>query len=152
VNTDAFAAFPVRSGNVIGNIPTPNPNATPSPTPSPSPTATPSGPTPTPSPTPNGPTPTPTANPCQAPIAGFSATPTSGQVPLTVTFTDTSQPIGCAITSWAWDFDRNGTIDSTVPNPVHTFTARGNYDVRLTVTSAGGSNSTLVNNYIHVTN
>ena len=151
VHIDAKAIFPVRSGSVA-NIPTPNPNATPSPTPVPTPTATPSGPTPTPSPTPVGPTPTPTANPCQAPIANFHASPTSGRRPLRVVFTDTSIAIGCPITSWSWDFDKNGTTDSTLQNPTFTFTVRGNYDVRLTVSSAGGSNSTIVNNYIHVTN
>jgi hypothetical protein len=151
IDINALAVFPIRSGTVAG-IPTPNPNATPSPTPSPTATPTPGGPTPTPSPTPNGPTPTPTPNPCQAPIANFHAAPTTGSRPLTVVFTDTSIAIGCEITSWQWDFDKNGVTDSTMQNPTMTFTQRGNYDVRLTVTSAGGSNSTVVNNYIHVTN
>jgi PKD repeat protein len=107
----------------------------------------------TPTPTPIVPTPTPTPNPCQAPIANFAASPTSGHKPLTVTFTNNSQPVGCVITGWAWDFDGNGTNDSLAQNPPpYTYSTKGNYDVRLTVTSAGGSTSTVVNNYIHVSN
>lgn len=145
IDISALAVFPVRAGTIAG-IPTPDPDSTPSPTPF----ATPGGPTPVPTPTPLV---TPTPNPCQAPIANFSARPTSGHKPLAVAFTNNSQPIGCPITSWAWDFDGNGTIDSTAENPgSHTYAIKGNYDVRLTVTSAGGSTSTVVNNYIHVSN
>jgi cell division septation protein DedD len=151
VDISAEAVFPVRAGTIAG-IPTPDPNATPTPTPFATPTPTPSGPTPTPTPTPAVPTPTPTPNPCQAPIANFAANRTSGHKPLTVTFTDNSQPIGCPITGWAWDFDSNGTVDASSQNASHTYAIKGNYSVRLTVTSAGGSNSTVVNNYIHVSN
>ena len=40
------------------------------------------------------------------PVANFTGTPTSGTAPLTVQFTDTSTN---APTSWAWDFDNNGS-------------------------------------------
>ena len=38
------------------------------------------------------------------PTANFTATPTSGCAPLTVTFADTSNGNGRAITGWTWDF------------------------------------------------
>lgn len=51
--------------------------------------------------------------------------------PLTVQFNDTSLGL---ITSWAWDFDNDGKIDSTLQNPIYTYTKPGNYSVKLTVT------------------
>jgi PKD repeat protein len=146
VQINAVAVFPVRGGT-IANIPTPNPIVTPSPTPTAVPTATPRA---TPTPTPIVPTPTPTQAPCQAPIANFVGNPNQGPAPLRVTFTDTSIPQGCPITSWSWDFQDDGSVDSTVQNPTFTYGTRGNYKVRLTVTSAAGSNSLRVNAYIKV--
>jgi hypothetical protein len=149
VHIDAGAVFPVRGGT-IANIPTPGALNSPSPTPTAFPTATPTPGGPTPTPTPAVPTPTPTPDPCQSPIANFVGNPTQGGVPLTVTFTDTSIEQGCPITGWAWDFQDDGVTDSTVQNPSFTYTARGNYKVRLTVTSAAGSHSLRVNAYIKV--
>jgi YVTN family beta-propeller protein/parallel beta-helix repeat protein len=71
-------------------------------------------------------------------VASFSASPTSGNAPLTVNFTDQSTG---APTSWAWDFENDGTVDSTEQNPVHTYAAPGNYTVNLTVANAAGSDS-----------
>ncbi len=42
------------------------------------------------------------------------------------------------ITSYSWDFDSDGTIDSTDPNPTYQFPSAGTYDVRLTVESDEG--------------
>jgi PKD repeat protein len=39
------------------------------------------------------------------------------------------------VTAWAWDFDSNGSIDSTQQNPTHTYTKDGNYTVTLTITT-----------------
>ncbi|MFJ5699330.1 PKD domain-containing protein [Arthrobacter sp. NPDC093139] len=72
-----------------------------------------------------------------APTASFTATPTSGTVPLTVSFTDTS--VGLP-TSWAWNFGDGST--STTRNPSHTYSASGTYTARLTATNAAGSSST----------
>ncbi|MFA5295804.1 MAG: PKD domain-containing protein [Methanoregulaceae archaeon] len=74
----------------------------------------------------------------QPPVADFSATPTSGTAPLDVTFTDQSAG---DITSWAWDFDNNGVIDSTLQHPSYTYTTAGTYTVALTVTGPGGSDT-----------
>ncbi|MBN3498321.1 discoidin domain-containing protein [Arthrobacter pascens] len=71
-----------------------------------------------------------------APVASFTATPTSGTVPLPVGFTDTSTG---GPTSWAWDFGDGDT--ATTQNASHTYTAAGTYTARLTATNAGGSTS-----------
>ena len=74
-----------------------------------------------------------------APTANFTASPTSGYAPLTVSFTDTSTN---SPTSWAWDFDTGTgtTTDSTLQNPSNTYTA-GNYTVKLTATNIYGSST-----------
>jgi PKD repeat protein len=87
-----------------------------------------------------------TGGPCPVvPVADFTGTPTSGQGPLSVQFTDTTT--GTPAT-WAWDFGDGGT--SAVQNPSHTFNP-GDYTVSLTVTNAAGSDSVTKTNYIHVT-
>jgi PKD repeat protein len=80
------------------------------------------------------------------PVAKFSSNNTSGNVPLNVAFTDTSTGTP---TKWNWNFG-DGTY-STVHNPVHTYSAAGNYAVTLTVSNAAGSNTTTKSNYIKVT-
>ena len=45
------------------------------------------------------------------------------------------------ITSWSWDFDNDGTEDSTDQNPRYTYEATGIYTVSLTVTGPGGSDT-----------
>jgi PKD repeat protein len=86
------------------------------------------------------------ANP-SAPVAAFSADVVRGPVPLTVHFTDrsTGNP-----TSWAWDFNNDGTVDSTDQNPSHTYTAAGTYTVRLTVANSADSDDEVKTYYIMV--
>jgi PKD repeat protein len=81
------------------------------------------------------------------PVANFIATTTSGAPPLTVTFLDKSANLP---TSWAWDFENDGTVDSVEQNPVHTYSITGNYTVNFTAANAAGSNSTVRTNYITV--
>ncbi|MFD1146818.1 ThuA domain-containing protein [Saccharothrix hoggarensis] len=78
----------------------------------------------------------------RAPVAVAKADRTSGHAPLTVRFdsSESRDPDGAAITV-AWDFDGNGTTDSTEANPSHTYTANGNYTARLTVTDADGKSA-----------
>jgi len=71
------------------------------------------------------------------PIADFSGSPTYGPSPLTVTFTDASTSYD-GITTWEWDFDNNGVIDSTVQNPTYVYEVDGVYSVKLTVHEADG--------------
>jgi PKD repeat protein len=68
----------------------------------------------------------------------FSADKTSGFAPLTVKFTDLSSG---SPTAWAWDFENDGTVDSTAQNPTFTYTTSGPKDVKLTVTTAAGTAS-----------
>ncbi|MGZ4676491.1 MAG: CBM96 family carbohydrate-binding protein [Acidimicrobiia bacterium] len=82
----------------------------------------------------------------QTPLAGFTATPTSGQYPLSVSFTDTSVKHP---TSWAWDFGDGAT--STQQSPSHTYTAPGDYAVSLTVTNGSGTNTRVRSDFIHAT-
>jgi PKD repeat protein len=80
--------------------------------------------------------------------ADFSGSPTSGKVPLNVQFTDRSSG---GATGWSWDFNNDGTTDSTVQNPSYRYQVAGTYTVRLTVRDAsGGSASTTKTNYITV--
>ncbi len=79
------------------------------------------------------------------PVANFNAIPTSGTAPLNVQFTDTSANVP---TSWAWDFENDGTIDSTEQNPSHTYTAGGKHTVNLTVGNAAGTDSEVKNEFI----
>jgi PKD repeat protein len=80
-----------------------------------------------------------------APVANFSATPTSGIAPLTVSFTDTSSG---SISSRSWNFGDGST--STTANPSHTYSVPGSYTVSLTVTGSGGSNTKTNSNFINV--
>ncbi len=84
-------------------------------------------------------------NALKAPVAAFSARPTSGYAPLKVAFTDKSTGIH---TSWKWSFG-DGTY-SKEKNPVHKYTKAGNYTVSLTVGNAAGNNTITKSNYIVV--
>ena len=83
-----------------------------------------------------------------APKAEFVGTPTHGKAPLTVQFTDKS--IGKDITAWAWDFNGDGKTDSDEQNPSFTYTAKGTYNVSLTVKNAGGPDTRSRKDYIRV--
>ncbi|MEZ5359993.1 MAG: PKD domain-containing protein [Candidatus Zixiibacteriota bacterium] len=86
-----------------------------------------------------------TVSPCVAPTAAFSGTPTSGDYPLAVAFTNSST----GATSYSWNFGDGGT--STQTNPSHTYTAAGTYTVTLTATNACGSDDEVKTGYITVT-
>ena len=87
-----------------------------------------------------------TVNTPTTPLADFTATPTNGSAPLQVTFTNTSTDAA----SYAWDFDNNGTTDSTDTNPFWTYNTPGTYTVKLTVTGPGGSDDEVKTDYITV--
>jgi PKD repeat protein len=89
---------------------------------------------------------TETSPPTNPPVADFIGTPTSGNAPLAVSFTDqsTENP-----TSWSWDFGDLGT--STLQNPSHTYSAEGTYTVSLTATNSVGSDTETKVDYITVT-
>lgn len=85
------------------------------------------------------------ASSLSTPVAAFSASPTSGNAPLTVSFTDVSTG---SPTSWSWNFG-DGT-SSTVKSPAHAYKSTGSYTVSLTVKNATGSNAVTKSNYIFV--
>ncbi|KJU85372.1 secreted protein containing PKD domain protein, partial [Candidatus Magnetobacterium bavaricum] len=67
--------------------------------------------------------------------ADFKASSTTVAVNTPVTFSDLSTG---NIVSWQWDFENDGTIDSTSQNPTHTYTAPGTYSVNLYVKDSEG--------------
>ncbi|MEZ4940770.1 MAG: PKD domain-containing protein [Saprospiraceae bacterium] len=81
------------------------------------------------------------------PTAGFSATPTSGCGPLSVTFMNASS---ANATSFNWSFPGGAPASSTVENPTVVYNTPGTYSVTLVVTNAAGSNTATQTNYITV--
>ncbi|MFA3839570.1 ThuA domain-containing protein [Streptomyces aureus] len=73
------------------------------------------------------------------PDARAAAAPDSGSAPLAVTFSSAGSglPDGKPVT-YAWDFDGDGTTDSTDANPKYTYTKNGVFTARLTVTGPTG--------------
>jgi PKD repeat protein len=80
------------------------------------------------------------------PVAQFSGSPTSGEVQLTVDFTDESSNNP---TSWSWAFGDGGT--STQQNPTYVYNTVGTYTVTLTATNAYSSDDEVKVDYINVT-
>ncbi len=80
-----------------------------------------------------------------APVAEFSATPTSGGAPLVVQFTDRS---AYTPTSWAWDFGDGDT--STEQHPSHTYATPGTYGVSLTASNSEGSDDEVKPGFVSV--
>ncbi|MEU0628339.1 ThuA domain-containing protein [Streptomyces sp. NPDC005989] len=75
----------------------------------------------------------------RAPVAKAAASATDGPVPLKVDFSSegSNDPDGDAL-SYAWDFDGDGTYDSTEASPSHTYTAKGDFTAQLKVTDSTG--------------
>ncbi len=78
------------------------------------------------------------------PVADFSASPLSGNAPLSVTFTDLST----GATSWLWTFGDGAT--STAQDPVHVYANPGLFTVSLQATNSSGSNVRTRTNLISV--
>lgn len=75
----------------------------------------------------------------------FVGTPVSGEVPLTVKFTDKTTG---TVDSWYWDFGDGKA--STEQNPTHTYWTAGVYNVILTVSNEFGQADTTKTEYISV--
>ncbi|MCL2065314.1 MAG: PKD domain-containing protein, partial [Candidatus Cloacimonetes bacterium] len=65
----------------------------------------------------------------QAAKADFKAEPTTGTAPLEVQFTCLST----GAFAWKWDFNNDGTVDSTEQNPIFTYLTSGIYTVTLII-------------------
>lgn len=137
-----------------GVTPSPTPISTPisTGTPAPSPTASPpttpavsATPLPTPLPTTTL-SPTPRVGPTAC-KADFFAQPTAGEGPTWVQFTDQSTG---NITNWEWDFDGNGSTDSTEQKPQHNYDKNGSYSVTLKVRGPGCEDKRTREGYIQV--
>lgn len=84
-----------------------------------------------------------------APIANFAGNPLSGDAPLTVVFEDQSAG---NITEWSWSFPGGDPESGTgLGNKTVTYNQPGSYDVSLTVTGPGGSDTETKSAYILVT-
>ncbi len=81
----------------------------------------------------------------------FSAEPLTGQPPLTVQFDDLSDP-DWIITSWEWDFNNDGIVDSYDQNPEWTYDSPGVYSVELVIACDSVSKSRVREDYVCVFN
>ena len=87
---------------------------------------------------------TPPAASFQPPVADFAYMPASPNPGDPVLFNGTfSTDFDGVIVAFAWDFDGDGTIDSTDAIAEHVFDSAGTYAVSLTVTDDAGSTDTL---------
>ena len=84
--------------------------------------------------------------PYAPPVVNFSASPTSGTSPVTVTFSNTTTG---EVTAWAWSFGDGET--SSGPSPTHVYSAPGDYWVTLKATGPGGSASKTLQAAIRIT-
>jgi len=75
------------------------------------------------------------------PVAGFSASVTSGGYPLSVTFTDTSNMGTYEINDWFWDFGNDSTGSGSSVSM--SYERPGEFDVTLTITDEYGLSDTL---------
>lgn len=80
--------------------------------------------------------------------ANFSASPTSGTAPLTVSFANSST----GATSYSWNFGDSASSSntSTAANPTHTYNSAGTYTVTLNATGADGTKTKTLTNYVTV--
>ncbi|MCX6245521.1 MAG: C25 family cysteine peptidase [Bacteroidetes bacterium] len=78
-------------------------------------------------------------------MADFSGTPTNVTTGSPVTFTDLSagNPV-----SWKWSFPGGTPDNSTLQNPVVTYSAKGTFDVTLTVSNPVSCDTIVKTNYI----
>lgn len=79
------------------------------------------------------------------PVAQFSADTTSGDISLTVHFTDLSTGV---VDHWEWDLDGDGKLDSYEQNPVFTYEKQGTYTVSLYVSGPFGEDKIIKQSYI----
>lgn len=82
-----------------------------------------------------------------APIAGFTSNKQSICRDSAIRFTSTSSGF---ITNYSWSFPGGSPATSTDINPVVSYHANGTYNVTLTVSSSGGSNTITQTNHVTV--
>jgi PKD repeat protein len=77
----------------------------------------------------------------QSPIASVKADPTSGPVPLAVTFDGSASrdPDGDTPLSYLWNFGNGSTKETTTPTTTHTYQTAGSYTATLRVRDSRGA-------------
>ena len=82
------------------------------------------------------------------PGADFAATPLVAAPGVPIGFVDltTNQP-----TSWGWDFDDDGAVDSNRPAPSNSYAQTGIYTVSLAVSNSAGADQHVKSGYICIT-
>ncbi|UCE18245.1 MAG: VCBS repeat-containing protein [Gemmatimonadota bacterium] len=81
--------------------------------------------------------------------ARFQTDVTTGHAPLTVQFSNLSNAVP-AITSWKWDFDTDGSIDSEEQHPQWTYEEPGSYSISLEVSNGSDTYSIIQEDRIRV--
>jgi PKD repeat protein len=85
-----------------------------------------------------------TVPPDSGPIAEFTATPTTGNKPLAVSFQFVDLRAGTVTyTTYEWDMNGDGIVDRTGPTPTFTYSTEGSYTVSLRVVDDTGAENTL---------
>ena len=80
--------------------------------------------------------------------ADFTASTTDVSLGQSISFSDTSEGM---VNSWSWSFEGATPSSSTEQNPTGiTYNTPGDYDVTMTVTGPGGTQTVTKENYIHV--
>ena len=79
--------------------------------------------------------------------SNFATYPVTGNAPLSLNFNDLSQGNP---TSWQWDFDSDGVIDSEEQYPEFTYEFSGDYTVTLIVSNTEETSTFTKENYISV--
>ena len=82
-------------------------------------------------------------------LSNFSTNVIDGARDLTVNFKDFSISM-TEITSWQWDFDGDGEIDSEEQNPTFIYTEPGTYTVSLTVSNGTDEDTKVIEDMITV--
>ena len=81
-------------------------------------------------------------------FADFTASTTDVSLGQSISFSDTSEGM---VNSWSWSFEGATPSSSTEQNPTGiTYNTPGDYDVTMTVTGPGGTQTVTKENYIHV--
>ncbi len=83
------------------------------------------------------------------PVVQLEATPTNGNLPLTVQFSSagTTDPNGDSPLTYEWDFG-DGTPVSTDPNPMHVYTTQGTFNAQVKVSDGNTDNGLSIKNIL----